>query len=104
MQASEDLTRMAVSPAEASRVSGLGRSTIYVALSKGELKSLKIGKRRLIMTDELRRYLLAHESPTLPEQSPVDVEKQLGVRGHDGSRCRPQSRPELRRQRGERDR
>jgi excisionase family DNA binding protein len=39
---------LAVSPAEAARLAGLGRTTIYAALGSGALKSLKIGKRRLI--------------------------------------------------------
>jgi excisionase family DNA binding protein len=39
---------LAVSPAEAARLAGLGRTSIYCALGSGELKSIKIGKRRLI--------------------------------------------------------
>jgi hypothetical protein len=34
---------LAVSPAEAARLAGLGRTTIYAALGSGALKSLKIG-------------------------------------------------------------
>jgi hypothetical protein len=51
---------LAVSPAEAARLSGLGRTTI-AALGSGALKSLKIGKRRLIALDALRSWLLSHE-------------------------------------------
>jgi excisionase family DNA binding protein len=52
---------LAVSPAEAARLTGLGRTTIYAALGSGALKSLKIGKRRLIALDALRSWLLSHE-------------------------------------------
>jgi excisionase family DNA binding protein len=52
---------LAVSPAEAARLAGLGRTTIYAALGSGALKSLKIGKRRLIALDALRSWLLSHE-------------------------------------------
>lgn len=54
--------RYAVSPAEAARRAGLGRTTIYAALKEGDLKSLKIGARRLIMVDALRAWLASHET------------------------------------------
>ena len=43
------------------RLAGLGRTSIYSALGSGELKSLKIGKRRLIAVEALRTWLLSHE-------------------------------------------
>jgi excisionase family DNA binding protein len=52
---------LAVSPADAARLAGLGRTTIYGALGSGALKSLKIGKRRLIAVEALRAWLLSHE-------------------------------------------
>jgi len=51
---------LAVSPAEAGRLAGVGRTTIYAAISSGELRSLKIGTRRLVALDALREWLLAH--------------------------------------------
>ena len=54
--------RYAVSPAEAARRAGLGRTTIYSALKDGQLKSLKIGARRLIMVDALKAWLISHEA------------------------------------------
>ena len=53
---------LAVSPGEAARLAGLGRTTIYDALGSGDLKSIKIGKRRLITIDWLRAWLLSHEA------------------------------------------
>jgi excisionase family DNA binding protein len=52
---------LAVSPGEAARLAGLGRTTIYDALGSGALRSIKIGKRRLITIEALRAWLLSHE-------------------------------------------
>ena len=49
--------RLAVSPAEAARLAGVGRTTIYEAIGSGTLRSLKIGKRRLILIVSLRAWL-----------------------------------------------
>ena len=49
--------RLAVSPAEAARLAGVGRTTIYEAIGSGALRSLKIGKRRLILIVSLRDWL-----------------------------------------------
>ena len=49
--------RLAVSPAEAARLAGVGRTTIYEAIRSGALRSLKIGKRRLILIVSLRAWL-----------------------------------------------
>ena len=55
--------RIAVSPNEDARIGGIGRSTLYKALANRELKSLKIGGRRLIFLEVLRAWLAAHEAP-----------------------------------------
>ena len=52
---------LAVAPAEAARLAGVGRTTIYEAIGAGALRSVKIGKRRLITIEALRAWLLAHE-------------------------------------------
>ena len=52
---------LAVSPNEAARLCSIGRTTLYAALSSGELKSVKIGTRRLIMLEALRDWLMANE-------------------------------------------
>ncbi|MEM6623097.1 MAG: helix-turn-helix domain-containing protein [Pseudomonadota bacterium] len=55
---------LAVSPNDAVPLSGLGRTTIYAAISSGDLRSIKIGNRRLIMVDWLRDWMLRHEVTT----------------------------------------
>ncbi len=54
---------LAVSPNEAARLCSIGRTTLYAALSSGELKSVKIGTRRLITLDALRAWLKRNETP-----------------------------------------
>lgn len=45
------------SVAEAAKAAGLGRSTIYEAITKGALRARKHGKRTLILHDDLRDWL-----------------------------------------------
>lgn len=52
---------IAVSPDEAARLAGIGRTTLYAALAKGDLPSIKIGTRRLIRVDAIREWLAQHE-------------------------------------------
>ena len=44
---------LAVSPNEAARLCSIGRTTLYAALFSGDLKSVKIGTRRLIILEAL---------------------------------------------------
>lgn len=53
---------LAVSPNEAARICSIGRTTLYAALSSGDLKSVKIGTRRLITLDALRDWLKRNET------------------------------------------
>jgi hypothetical protein len=50
-----------LSPPTAVPLARLGRTSIYSAPGSGALKSLKIGKRRLIAVEALRAWLLSHE-------------------------------------------
>ena len=52
---------IAVSPDEAARLAGIGRTTLYAALAKGDLPSIKIGTRRLIRVDAIREWLVRNE-------------------------------------------
>lgn len=53
---------IAVSPVEAARLAGVGRTTLYAALAKGDLPSIKIGTRRLIRVDAIREWLASNET------------------------------------------
>ncbi len=48
---------LAVSIPDAARSSGVGRSTIYAEISKGNLKFRKVGRRTIIAMDDLRAWL-----------------------------------------------
>lgn len=49
---------------EAMEVSGLGRDLIYAEINRGNLKTLKIGRRRLIRVEALACWLETHEQKT----------------------------------------
>ena len=57
MQAAHRLETLSVDIPEACRLTGLGRSKIYDLLGNGEIVSVKVGKRRLILTADLRAWL-----------------------------------------------
>lgn len=42
---------------DAARISGVGRSTIYSEIAKGNLKIVKIGRRTVVRMDDLRAWL-----------------------------------------------
>lgn len=52
---------LAVCPEDAGKMTGLARTQIYKAIKDGDLKSLKIGKRRLIRVDALKEWLASLE-------------------------------------------
>ncbi len=58
---SQAMQIIAVSPNEAARLCSIGRTTLYAALSSGDLKSVKIGTRRLITVDAIRAWLRQKE-------------------------------------------
>jgi excisionase family DNA binding protein len=49
--------RIAVNPAEAVKLTGLSRSTIYNLLLSGELHSVTVGSRRLIPVSALKKLV-----------------------------------------------
>ena len=49
--------RMALSVAEAAVEAGVGRDQVYSAIREGRLQARKWGRRTLITTDALRRFL-----------------------------------------------
>ncbi|MEO9821027.1 MAG: helix-turn-helix domain-containing protein [Paracoccaceae bacterium] len=51
-----------MSPDEAARLAGIGRTSLYAALATGDLKSIKIGTRRLIKIEAIHEWLAAHQT------------------------------------------
>lgn len=52
---------IAISVDDAAAMAGVGRTTLYAALSDGSLPSLRIGRRRLIRVEALKAWIAAHE-------------------------------------------
>ena len=57
MQHLDPPDRISATIAEFRRLSGIGRSRIYELLKTGELESIHIGSRRLILIDSYRRLI-----------------------------------------------
>jgi len=47
----------ALSPAEAAKLLGIGKTLLYEQLASGDLPSSKIGKRRVIQVKEIESFL-----------------------------------------------
>lgn len=56
------LEPLQVSIYEAARLLGYGKSTVYVLLARGELKSVGRGRLRRIAIEELRRWQRLNET------------------------------------------
>ncbi|MEQ3744984.1 MAG: helix-turn-helix domain-containing protein [Henriciella sp.] len=54
---SNSTTRLAVSPAEAARMAGIGRTKLYELMATNEIASMKLGSRRLIRVSEIESFL-----------------------------------------------
>jgi len=61
-QTSPPTPPIAVSPDEAARLAGIGRTSLYAALAKGDLKSIKIGSRRLIKIEAIHEWLASYQT------------------------------------------
>lgn len=51
------MDQLALSVAEACRVSSIGRTTLYQLIANGRLKTRKIGTRTLVLTSSLRALI-----------------------------------------------
>lgn len=53
---------LAVAPAEAARLLGCGRTTLYYLLGTGDLPSFTLGRRRLIRVAALEAWIATRET------------------------------------------
>ena len=60
----KDLKRLAYSIPNASVACGIGRTTIYDAIKRGQLRVCKIGRRTLVTEEALREWLAASGTPS----------------------------------------
>jgi excisionase family DNA binding protein len=56
---------LAFSIADACKVLGVGRTTLYAAIKRDELKSVKVGRRTLITAEALKTWLNSRASQSL---------------------------------------
>jgi predicted DNA-binding transcriptional regulator AlpA len=54
--------RIGVSINQAALIAGLGRSSIYTLINAGEIESTRIGGRRIVILESLRKRLLGPAS------------------------------------------
>ena len=59
MDVHQESTKIAYRIDEAVKASGLGRTFLYERIASGELKSIKVGGRRLILRNDLVAFLQA---------------------------------------------
>jgi excisionase family DNA binding protein len=52
---------LAISINNAAKVLGLGRTSIYAMIGDGRLQAFKLGRRRLVRVDSIRRLVAASE-------------------------------------------
>jgi excisionase family DNA binding protein len=58
------LEPIAVTVADACRISGLSRSEIYLRLADGSIKAVKSGRRTLVLVDSVREHLASLSAAT----------------------------------------
>lgn len=57
MELEHNIAPLSVGIEEAARITGYSRSGIYEIMAQGELKSFKLGKRRLVLVTELKAWI-----------------------------------------------
>ena len=58
-----------ISIVEAAKRVGLGRSSIYAAIGRGELRVKKVGRRSVILTDDLAAWVKALPDASLAKSA-----------------------------------
>jgi excisionase family DNA binding protein len=66
-------TPFAFSVSEACNVARAGRTALYEAISAGELRAVKRGRRTLVLADDLRRWL--ENLPTVSSCADQDLSR-----------------------------
>lgn len=57
MEQAQQVTPLSVGVEEAGRILGISRSATYEFIASGELKTFKIGRRRLTLMSELKAFI-----------------------------------------------
>ena len=82
--------RPIVSISEACAIAGIGRTSLYKAIRAGALRAIKIGRRTLLLQDDIRQWL--EGMPAVAARRPTsDTPSGPSVIVHDGSGALPPS-------------
>jgi excisionase family DNA binding protein len=65
------IARIALSIADVVGLTGIGRTKIYEAIRDGELPLVKIGKRSLVLDEDVRSWLRRHRVGGLDHSNPA---------------------------------
>jgi excisionase family DNA binding protein len=74
MNTNQEFQREGLSVFEACAVAGIGRTKLYEAIATGELVARKCGKRRIILRDDLRQFLIALPVEAQPARKSSTIE------------------------------
>lgn len=69
----ETTTPFALTVPDAVRFSGLNRSALYKLMSEGKLTPRKVGRRTLLLTDDLRHLLATAPAAPIRRAAPADA-------------------------------
>lgn len=60
--------QLALSPEQAATALGLGRTTVYALIQGGQLRSVRVGRRRIVPVAAIEAFLAdaAHDVPDAP--------------------------------------
>jgi excisionase family DNA binding protein len=71
----ETIAPLALSIGEVVSATGVGRTKVYAAIGSGDLATVKIGKRTLVLMDDLQAWLRRHrDARTGPPKPPGNAE------------------------------
>jgi excisionase family DNA binding protein len=73
--ASADADRLAYSIAEAAKALGLSRDVLYKEIRTGRLKSLKVGRRRIITCEQIDHFLVRLARLAGPKPGPTAADE-----------------------------
>jgi excisionase family DNA binding protein len=57
LEQAQQVAPLSVGVEEAARILGISRSATYEFIANGEIKTFKIGRRRLVLTSELKAFI-----------------------------------------------
>lgn len=66
------MEKLAVSVVEASKLVGISRSKMYLALACGQLSGRKVGRRTIILMSDIERWVQNLPNLMTPQKSKLD--------------------------------